>query len=158
MLLDGQVHFANDGKAGFVQQVIISQDAARNGVLNGHHAGSCFAILCCFHHFAKSSTWPDANFLPEKQAGRYLVKASFKTLYGYNICHAKRKVPAFWPGLLLLNVVCLWLSTKAAPATGKIEAKIKVTVCLVDCHSANEYKNALLNKKYFLPLYMTAKW
>jgi hypothetical protein len=57
----------------------------------------------------------------------------------------------------LLNLFAHW-STKRLPAlTKKIKAKIKVTVCLVDCHSASEYKNAPRNKKYFFALFMMAK-
>ena len=85
------------------------------------------------------------------------MKASLKTLYGYDVGHVKRKIPAFCRDLLLLNIVCFELSTKAVPAIGKIEAKIKVAVCLVVCHSANEYKNAFPVNKFFFSLYMIAK-
>ena len=98
MLLNGQVDFTDDGKAGFMKQIVIGENATGDGIFDGHNTGISFSFFGRLDYFAECRARQNANLFSKKLSGRYLVKTSFETLYGYNACH-ETKNPGFCAGI-----------------------------------------------------------
>jgi hypothetical protein len=83
VLLDLEVNFADDSQAAFLQKVVVGQDAARNGILNGHDCPFALLLAGCYaDHFPEARAGDDLDLWSKKLPRSYLVKTAFIALNG----------------------------------------------------------------------------